>query len=62
MKIPLMNLSSQYEELKDNIDRVMKEIAQASRFVLGRENEEFERDVCKYCNVKYDTFHFRGHC
>ena len=48
MKIPLMNLSSQYEELKDNIDRVMKEIAQASRFVLGRENEEFERDICKY--------------
>ena len=53
MKIPLMNLSAQYEQLKDSIDKAIKDIAQSSRFVLGKETESFEQDMCKYCNVKY---------
>jgi dTDP-4-amino-4,6-dideoxygalactose transaminase len=29
------------------------EIAQNSRFILDKETEGFENDICKYCNVKF---------
>lgn len=53
MKIPLMNLNAQYGELKESIDRTMREIAQSSRFILGEETESFEKDMREYCNTKY---------
>ena len=53
MKIPIMNIGIQYKQLEEEIDKTMKEIAQSSRFVLGKETENFEQDICKYCNVKY---------
>ena len=53
MKIPLMNLNAQYDQLKESIDRAMKEIAQSSRFILGRETDVFEEDMRRYCNTKY---------
>ena len=48
-----MNIGIQYKQLEEEIDKTMKEIAQSSRFVLGKETENFEQDICKYCNVKY---------
>ncbi len=53
MKIPIMDLGFQYRQLKDDIDNAIKEIAQASRFVLGKETRDFERDMANYCGVKY---------
>ena len=53
MKIPLMNLNLQYEQLKDKIDKTMAEIAQNSRFILGKETLDFEGEICEYCNIKY---------
>jgi dTDP-4-amino-4,6-dideoxygalactose transaminase len=52
MKVPIMNIGIQYKQLEEEIDRAMKDIVQSSRFVLGRETEDFEKDVCSYCNVK----------
>ena len=48
-----MNLSLQYKELKDKIDKKMAEIAQNSRFILDKETESFENDICKYCNAEF---------
>jgi dTDP-4-amino-4,6-dideoxygalactose transaminase len=53
MKVPLMDLSSQYKELKGKIDRTMEHIAESSSFVLGKETEDFERDISSYCGVRY---------
>lgn len=53
MKVPLMKLNVQYESLKDDIDKVMVSIAQGSKFILGKEVEDFERDIGKYCGVEY---------
>ncbi|MBU4376406.1 MAG: DegT/DnrJ/EryC1/StrS family aminotransferase [Candidatus Omnitrophica bacterium] len=53
MKIPIMNLSLQYEELKTDIDRVMRRIAETSSFILGKETEEFEKEIAAYCQTKY---------
>jgi len=53
MKVPLMNLKTQYDELKDEIDACMTDIAGSSRFILGPETEDFENDIAKYCGTKY---------
>jgi len=53
MKIPIMNLGVQYEQLKADIDRVMRHIAETSNFVLGKETEEFEKEIAAYCGTKY---------
>lgn len=53
MKIPIMNLSLQYEELKTDIDHVMRRIAETSSFILGKETEEFEKEIAAYCGTKY---------
>ncbi len=53
MKIPIMNLSLQYEELKRDIDRVMRHIAETSSFILGKETEKFEGEIAAYCGTKY---------
>jgi len=53
MKIPLMDLKSQYRQLKKSIDGTMRDIAQDSKFILGKETEDFERDITKYCGIKY---------
>jgi dTDP-4-amino-4,6-dideoxygalactose transaminase len=53
MKIPIMNIGSQYEQLKDSIDRVMQEIARSSSFVLGKDTEKFENEIAEYCGSKY---------
>ena len=53
MKIPIMNLGVQYDQLKGEIDNTMAEIASSSRFILGRETEQFEKEICEYCGVNY---------
>jgi len=53
MKIPIMNLGAQYEQLKESIDKAMQRIAQSSSFILGKETEDFEREIAEYCGSKY---------
>jgi len=53
MKIPIMNLGAQYEQLKESIDKAMQRIAQNSSFILGKETEIFEKEIADYCGVKY---------
>ncbi len=53
MKIPIMNLGAQYEQLKESIDRAMQRIARDSSFILGKETEIFEKEIADYCGVKY---------
>jgi len=53
MNIPIMNLGLQYEQLKESIDRAMTEIASSSKFVLGRETEDFEKKIGAYCGVRH---------
>lgn len=53
MKIPIMNLGAQYEQLKESIDEAMQRIAQNSSFIMGKETEAFEKEIAEYCGVKY---------
>ncbi len=53
MKVPLMNIIVQYEQLKTDIDRKMIQIAQTGSFVLGRETKDLEEEICRFCGVRY---------
>ena len=53
MKIPIMNIGAQYEQLRGEIDRAMQDIARTSSFILGKETERFEREITGYCGTKY---------
>ena len=53
MKIPLVDLKSQYLSIKDEIDCAIKEVIENSSFILGKELEKFENDFASFCNVKF---------
>jgi len=53
MNIPLVDLKWQYNECKQEIDSVMKDIIDNSRFIMGPELKEFEDNFSKFCNIKH---------
>ncbi len=53
MKIPLVDLKSQYEEIKDEIQEAINRVLDSSAFILGEEVTKFEEEFAKFCNTKY---------
>ncbi|MCX7832463.1 MAG: DegT/DnrJ/EryC1/StrS family aminotransferase [Actinobacteria bacterium] len=51
-KVPLMDIRSQYLELKTDIDAAVKDVFERSDFVLGKEVEAFEREFSDYLGIK----------
>lgn len=52
-KIPLVDLSIQYQTIKSEIDEAISRVLKTSRFILGDEVSAFEQEFAKYCKVKY---------
>ena len=53
MKVPFVDLTEQHREIRDEIDSVIREIIDQSRFVGGPHVESFERDFAAYCGTRY---------
>jgi dTDP-4-amino-4,6-dideoxygalactose transaminase len=53
MKIPLLDLKSQYRSIKKEIDKAIEGVLQSQHFVLGGEVERLEEEVADYCMVRY---------
>src|SRR3989338_8698166 len=53
MKVQFIDFSQQYHEIKDEIDKGLKEVFRKADFVLGEEAESFEKEFAQYCEVKY---------
>ncbi|MBN1803946.1 MAG: DegT/DnrJ/EryC1/StrS family aminotransferase [Sedimentisphaerales bacterium] len=53
MQIPILDLKTQYANIKDEIIRAINEVCDSQVFALGPAVAEFEENVAKYCNVKY---------
>ena len=53
MKVPFLDLKSEYAQLHDEILAALDRVCQESAFVLGEEVEEFEREFVAYCGVKH---------
>lgn len=53
MKIPLLDLKSQYRSIKDEIDAAINSVLKRQQFILGEEVENLEEEVASYCKVRY---------
>lgn len=53
MSVPLLDLSGQYEPIKDDVFNVFKDIFDSKRFILGSYVEDFEKEAAKYCDTHY---------
>jgi dTDP-4-amino-4,6-dideoxygalactose transaminase len=53
MRVPLLDLSEQYQLLAEPIRQEFDEIIRSQGFILGPKVEEFERALAEYCGVKH---------
>jgi dTDP-4-amino-4,6-dideoxygalactose transaminase len=53
MKVPLLDLKTEYQQLRDQILPALDRVCEKSAFVLGEEVEQFEREFASYCEVKH---------
>ncbi|KAA3641009.1 MAG: DegT/DnrJ/EryC1/StrS family aminotransferase [Bacteroidetes bacterium] len=53
MKIPLVDLKSQYETIKFEIENEVNRVFEDCKFILGERVDEFEQSFADYCGVRY---------
>lgn len=53
MKIPVLDLKSQYQQIKTEIDSALHQVLESSQFVLGPEVVKLEQEVAQYLGVKH---------
>ncbi len=53
MKIPMVDLKGQYEEIKNEIDGAVLEVLEGTMFILGPNVQALEREVAEFCGVKH---------
>ncbi len=51
--IPAMNVTRQYEAIKEELDKAVLDVLHNGQYILGRTVEEFERAFADYCGTKY---------
>jgi len=52
-KIKFLDLSVQYKSIKKEIDGAIKRVLESNQFIGGSEVEEFEKEIAKFCGIKY---------
>jgi dTDP-4-amino-4,6-dideoxygalactose transaminase len=53
MRIPLLDLRTQYASIRDEIRSAIDRVLDTQHFILGPEVEGFEREVAAYCGCAY---------
>jgi dTDP-4-amino-4,6-dideoxygalactose transaminase len=53
MKIPLVDLKSQYNAVRDEIDQAIHDVINDTAFIGGKYSKIFEDDFAQYCRVKF---------
>ena len=51
--IPLVDLKTQYQGIKEEIDSAIQRVLDSQQFILGPEVSIFEKEISKYCNSKH---------
>jgi len=51
--IPISDIKRQYDSIKKEIDEAISEVFKESWFILGKQNESFEREFASYINTSY---------
>ena len=52
-KIKFLDLTNQYKSIKKEIDSAIKRVLDSGQFIEGKEVEEFEKEIAKFCGLKY---------
>ena len=53
MKVPLIDLTEQYHQLKDEIDEAVRQVLESGRYILGPNVEALEQEVAHYSGTRY---------
>jgi dTDP-4-amino-4,6-dideoxygalactose transaminase len=53
VKIPMVDLHAQYQDLAAEIDEAIQRVVRSGQFVLGPAVVAFEREVAAYCGVRH---------
>src|ERR1700730_3819885 len=53
MKVPLLDLKSEYVDLRDEILAALDRVCRAAAFVQGAEVEAFEKEFAEYCGTTH---------
>jgi len=53
MKVPLLDLAPQYQELKTELDNAVIKVSESQHFILGPEVEKMEEEFCEFLGCKY---------
>ncbi|GFE58641.1 DegT/DnrJ/EryC1/StrS aminotransferase family protein [Geobacter sp. AOG1] len=53
MKVPFLDLTSPYLELKDELDAAYQRVMESGWYILGKEVDAFESEFAAYCETKY---------
>jgi dTDP-4-amino-4,6-dideoxygalactose transaminase len=52
MKVPLLDLKTQYKTIKEEVLSVTEDLFDTQRFILGKHVEKLEEEIAGYCQVK----------
>ena len=52
-KIGFVNLRTQYQSIKKEIDRAVKRVLASGNFILGENVAKFEKEFARFCGTKY---------
>jgi dTDP-4-amino-4,6-dideoxygalactose transaminase len=53
IKIPILDLTAQYQAIQDEIQTAINRVLESGRFILGEEVAQFEQAVANYLGVKH---------
>lgn len=53
MKIPPLDLTRQYAQIREEVDSAMRNICEDQAFILGPVVEQFEKNIAVYCGTKH---------
>lgn len=53
MNIPLLDLKAQYQDIREEIEKKIREVMESQMFILGAEVEALERELADYSGVPF---------
>ncbi len=53
MKVPFLDLTRQYEAIRDEIDDAIRAVLESGRFILGAHVRELEQALAAYCGAAH---------
>lgn len=53
MQVPIIDLKRQYNQIKEEIEQAILEVARSGNYIMGTKITDFEQEIAQYLNVKH---------